>query len=67
MNDVRNGLIRIGHNPHRIHYEVFGADLWARRRSADSPSLPSQDQLSHEEHADVPEGQGQEPDPAWSW
>jgi len=67
MNDVRNGLIRIGHNPHRIHYEVFGADLWARHRSAESPSLPSQDQLSHEEHADVPEGQGQEPDPAWSW
>ena len=24
MNDIRNGLIRIGHNPHRIHYEVFG-------------------------------------------
>ncbi len=67
MNDIRNGLIRIGHNPYRIHYEVFGADLWARRRSADGPYIPSQDPQAHEERADQPAGQGQEPDPAWTW
>jgi nitric oxide dioxygenase len=67
MNDVRNGLIRIGHNPHRIHYEVFGADLWARRHGSAGLLVPNQEQSSNEEHAEVPEGQGQEPDPAWSW
>ena len=67
MNDIRNGLIRIGHNPHRIHYEVFGADLWARRHGSAGPLIPNQEQPSNEEHADVPEGQGLEPDPAWSW
>jgi hypothetical protein len=46
---------------------VFGADLWARRHGAAGPLIPNQELPSNEEHVDVPEGQGQEPDPAWSW
>ena len=68
MNEIRTGLIRMGHNPHRIHYEIFGPDQWARHRFEEAPLIPEQHRHDPQEGKTAAVKSSEPiPDPAWSW